>query len=188
MALCDNIITTIESSECLTDSLAKINSNFTNLQTTYEVLYDRINKLVQVRTFFYYGPNAFFDASSGMANNEAAIPSPETITAFVNSPTQLNLPSISYLNDVAYVVYQKTGFQYSLSATNPSISANYVWDTVDANSQQQLIYSFAPTLIIWRLAYDGAVYRISTGFPKYHREMTNNTFAQWNTPQTWSTF
>jgi hypothetical protein len=104
MALCDNLIQTIENTECLTDSLNKINSNFTNLQTTFCTLKDRVDKQVQVRTFFYYGPNSNTDASSGMADEQTAKPSPETIFAFVNSRSQLNLPAISNLNDVAYVI------------------------------------------------------------------------------------
>lgn len=186
MALCDNIIQTIENTECLTDSLAKINSNFTNLQTTYCSLKTLFDQNIQVRTFFYYGPNSDVDARSGMNNEKASRPSPEVITAFVNSPTQLNLPAISKLNDIAYVIYQKTGFQYSLSATNPDITTSYNWDSVPA--EDELNYSFAPVLIIWRLVYDGMYYTISTGFPKYHGEMTDNNETQWDKPQLWSTF
>lgn len=186
MAICNDIITSIESTECLTDSLAKINSNFTNLQSTFCSLKDLLEKNVQVRTFFYYGPNSNIDSRSGMMSDEDSKPSPEVITAFVNSPTQLNLPAISNLNDVAYVIYQKTGFQHSLSATNPGITTNYTWDTTP--SEVKINYSFAPTLIIWRLVYDGYYYTISTGFPKYHGTMTDNNQVNWNNPQLWSTF
>lgn len=186
MALCDNIIQSIESTECLSDSLVKINSNFTNLQTTFCSLKDRVDKKIQVRTFFYYGPNSSIDASSGMLDNQTARPSPEVITAFVNSRTQLNLPSISNVNDTAYVIYQKSGFQTSLSATNPGISTNYNWGDIPESTD--INYSFAPALIIWRLVYNGSMYTISNGFPKYHREMTNNTTTLWNSPQLWSQF
>lgn len=187
MAICDDIIQTIESSECLTDSLAKINSNFTNLQTTFCTLKDRVDKRIQIRTFFYYGPNSGTDARSGMLDDQTAKPSPEVISAFVNSPTQLNLPAISNINDMAYVIYQKTGFQHSLAATtNPNIDTNYTWTSLPA--EQDINYSFAPALIIWRLVYDGSQYLISTGFPKYHREMTNNNINLWNQPQLWSQF
>jgi hypothetical protein len=186
MALCDNLIQTIESTECLTDSLNKINSNFTNLETTYCSLRQRLEKNTQVRTFFYYGPNSTVDAQSGMMDEQTSRPSPEVITAFVNSRTELNLPSISDINDIAYVIYQKTGFQTSLSATNPGISTNYTWPAVAAGTE--INYAFAPALIIWRLVYDGTMYRISTGFPKYHREMTNNNQALWDKPQLWSQF
>jgi hypothetical protein len=188
MALCDNIIQTIESTECLTDSLAKINSNFTNLESTHCSLRQRLQKNVQVRTFFYYGPNSTIEANSGMADEQTAKPSPEVITAFVNSPSQLNLPVISNLNDIAYVIYQKTGFQVisPTTATNSGISTNYTWGNVPAGTE--INYSFAPALIIWRLVYDGTFYTISTGFPKYHREMTNNNQALWDKPQLWSQF
>jgi hypothetical protein len=56
-----------------------------------------------------------------MDNNLLSRPSNLTIEAFVNSPTQLNLPSMSSPGDIAYVLYQKTGFQGAL----PSQSSGF---------------------------------------------------------------
>jgi hypothetical protein len=48
-------------------------------------------------------------------------PSNMTIEAFVNSPSQLNVPSISNVGDISYVVYQKTGF----TGSNPTQYAGF---------------------------------------------------------------
>jgi hypothetical protein len=107
----DTIIQNIDSSECLRPSLDKINNNFSQLNDLLCSLRERIDTYKQIRTFFYYGPNAELVSDSGMQNNQISRPTNITIEAFVNSPTQLNLPFISHPGDVAYVIYQKTGFQ-----------------------------------------------------------------------------
>jgi len=45
-----------------------------------------------------------------ITDNTTTRPSNQTIESFVNSGTELNLPSISRTGDTAYVIYQKTGF------------------------------------------------------------------------------
>jgi hypothetical protein len=111
MSICTGLkVDSIEDNECLGDSLLKINNNFINIQQALKSLNTRFDARVEVRTFFYYGPNASTAPGSGMADDQATRPSDMTIQAFVNSPSQLNLPAISKPNDIAYVIYQKTGF------------------------------------------------------------------------------
>lgn len=108
--VCNTNIEEVFDNECLSNSLLKINNNFLNLENSICELRQRVDAQVEVRTFFYYGPNAATNPASGMADGDVARPSDMTIQAFVNSPTELNLPAISKPNDVAYVIYQKTGF------------------------------------------------------------------------------
>lgn len=115
MSACTDYIKTIYPDECVGDSLSTINSNFSALQVVTCELEQRFDRTKQVRTFFYYGPNAQSNASSGMADNSTSRPSDLTIQAFVNSPEQLNLPLISRDGDTAYVVYQKTGFKNTVA-------------------------------------------------------------------------
>lgn len=131
MAKCnDVIIETIDSNQCLNTSLAKINDNFTGLNNLTCTLRERANASRQIRTFFYYGPNAQVAPASGMDSKELSRPSNLTIEAFVNSPSQLNLPSLSRAGDVAYVVYQKTGFRGTL----PSSSSGFNPETGNAQT------------------------------------------------------
>jgi hypothetical protein len=113
--VCNTNIEEIFDNECLSDSLLKINNNFLNLEGSICELRQRVDSQVEVRTFFYYGPNAASNPASGMVDGGTSRPSDMTIQAFVNSPTELNLPPVSKPKDVAYVIYQKTGF---LSSTN----------------------------------------------------------------------
>jgi hypothetical protein len=131
MLACNNYIKTIFPDECVSESLATINSNFNALQSVTCELEQRFQKNKEVRTFFYYGPNANVDATSGMADNSTSRPSNETIQAFANSPELLNLPAISVNGDTAYVIYQKTGFKNSLSLNIPS---DYKWSTPTTNT------------------------------------------------------
>ena len=65
-----------------------------------------------------------------MDDNLLTRPSNLTIEAFVNSPNQLNLLSMSDPGDIAYVLYQKTGFQGS----RPSQSSGFNPQTGDNQS------------------------------------------------------
>jgi hypothetical protein len=126
----DTNIETIDSNECLRTSLAKINDNFTQLNDLTCTLRERVDSAKQIRTFFYYGPNADVAPASGMNDGELSRPSNLTIEAFTNSPSQLNLPSLSREGDVAYVIYQKTGFKGSL----PSASSGFNPETGNTQS------------------------------------------------------
>lgn len=131
MANClDTIIETIIPSDCLRTSLPKINNNFSELNDLVCTLRERVNANRQIRTFFYYGPNAQVAPASGMENNLESRPSDMTVEAFVNSPSQLNLPSMSNVGDVAYVIYQKTGFRGTL----PSQSSGFNPETGNLES------------------------------------------------------
>lgn len=147
---CNANLDAVFEDECLGDSLPKINSNFNSLQQILWSLRERVDSRVEVRTFFYYGPNAAgpvgskasgqlsvpgkgartpqlspageSPAGSGMDDNQTTRPSNLTIEAFVNSSSQINLPSISEPGDIAYVIYQKTGFLSSILQNIPFAS------------------------------------------------------------------
>lgn len=184
---CDNYIRNIEPAECLNTSLSKINNNFLDLEEVVCGLKQRMDKVKPIRTFFYYGPNAETNASSNMADNQVSRPSDLTIRAFVNSPTQLNLTAISRKGDVAYVIYQKTGF---LNNQLANISTNYEFGNVP--DPKDVFNSFAPIFVIWRLTYAGdpSGYIVDTGFPKFSQANTSadGTGNTWNQPQEWTTF
>jgi hypothetical protein len=125
---CNNTIpiALIDSAECLGDSLGKINGNFASLQNAICDLFNKINSTTVTRTFFYYGPNSDIDAASGMDNYNASIPSNWTIQSFVNDEAFLNLKNTSKKNDVAYVIYQKTGYiQTDSTGTVLSVIPSY---------------------------------------------------------------
>jgi hypothetical protein len=144
MSVCEKTIEPIFDNECLGDSLLKINNNFLNIQDAVCELKTRIDTQVEVRTFFYYGPNAQTNAGSGLADGQTSRPSDITIQAFANSPTQLNLPSISKPGDVAYVIYQKTGYLNSLlQGTN-----------VDAPLNPSTIVRGAPVNLLYNTWYN----------------------------------
>jgi hypothetical protein len=110
-----------------------------------------------------------------MDDGKISRPSNLTIQAFINSPSQINLPSISKAGDVAYVIFQKTGFNST---------------TVDIN------VNISPVFIIWKLTCSNRLsYLVDQGFPKFHRAQTvrrdtvgSNEPQNWNQPQNWSAF
>lgn len=209
MAACPRYITEINNTENVGDSLVKLNNNFWNLKEAICDIKKTLDDTVQVRTFFYYGPNSSADSTSGMQNNTTSRPSNTTIEAFVNSPTQLNLPTISDTNDIAYVIYQKTGYLVkqatrqtsgsvpvigtspgSASTTNtnvpiynPPLTKPGTWSTTTPDSYT----IFSPVFIIWKLTYNGTAYKTDSGFPKFSQAETLST-PNWNNPVAWSQF
>jgi hypothetical protein len=189
MATCTKYTENILNSESMGDSLIKINNNFINLQTALCDLQKRINDTVKVRTFFYYGPNSVSDATSGMQNNVASRPSNNTIQSFVNDTAQLNVPAVSKVKDIVYVIYQKTGYVANQAtrittgtATASVISFNTVvpWSTTSPD-----IYTIhSPVFIIWRLTFNGTSYVVDKDFPKFSQAETVST-ENWNQPQNW---
>jgi hypothetical protein len=175
-----NLTTTIDASECLTNSLKKLNSNFTILDNEACNLKQQIEGNNQIRTFFYYGD---------MQDNTSSKPSNNTIAIFVNSPSQLNVPAISYPGDIVYVIYQKTGFNANdLISTNPTTIQNLPNSIV---TDFDLITQFAPIFIIWKLTYNGTTYSVDLGFPKNSQASTSASGAfqsGWNNPLTWTTY
>lgn len=113
MATCTTDVTLISDDEYIGDSLTKINQNFQNLQASTCELKNKLDEQIQIRTFFYYGPNTPSDpqdGTAGMDNNALTRPSNTTIQSFVNSVSGLNLKQVSESGDIAYVIYQKTGW------------------------------------------------------------------------------
>jgi hypothetical protein len=113
MAECTTNVDLISDNEYIGDSLSKINQNFKNLRESSCDLKGKLDRQVNIRTFFYYGPNTPSDpqdGTAGMDNNALTRPSDDVIQDFVNDTDKLNLPSISEERDMVYVVYQKTGW------------------------------------------------------------------------------
>jgi hypothetical protein len=203
-------IETINSSENIGDSLIKINNNFWNIQEGFCKFKKQIASTIQVRTFFYYGPNAAANSTSGMQDGLTTRPSNVTIENFINSTNQLNIPAISKLNDIAYVIYQKTGY-LALQATrttsgtvpvlgtspaqnvpvtttndpifNPPLTKPGPWSTT---TPERYNY-FSPVFIIWKLIFNGTAYITDFGFPKFSQAETLST-PNWNNPRVWSKY
>lgn len=240
---CNADLDTIFEDECLGDSLPKINSNFNTLQQILWSLRERVDSRVEVRTFFYYGPNSAgpagskaagqlsvpgkgtrtpilspagaSPAGSGMDDNQTTRPSNLTIEAFVNSPSQINLPSISKPKDVAYVIYQKTGFLSSILQnipfTSTSQSVGLTYNTIYNKKGQvtgiqpvsvisagntlaqfitvdDIVMQLSPVFIVWKLTCSNQLaYLVDQGYPKFLRAQTPNS-PLWNQPQLWNQF
>lgn len=107
---CQTNVELIYGSENIGDSLTKINNNFEVLKNTACGIEKQLDDIVNVRTFFYYGPNSATDSESGVNSGNLTLPSTTTIQNFVNQSNGLNLPSFSEVGDIAYVIYQKTGW------------------------------------------------------------------------------
>ncbi len=183
----DNTITLIEETECLFDSLNTINTNFKNISDVICDLKNRVDAIKMIRTFFYYGANAQTSAQSDMDTNEISRPSNTRIENFINLPEQLNLPNISELNDIAYVIYQKTGYLNN-RGTGPNITTNFRTTGLQIDQTNN---NFAPIFFIWQLNCvkedNKLIYRVSNGWPKIHRTETSNS-VNFNQPQNWVTY
>jgi hypothetical protein len=107
---CATNVELIYEDENIGDSLPKINNNFSLLKNAACQIETQLDNIVNVRTFFYYGPNAATDSESGVNSGNLTLPSTTTIQNFVNRNDALNLPSVSETGDIAYVIYQKTGW------------------------------------------------------------------------------
>lgn len=222
---CNTNLKGISNDECLGKSLPKINSNFTTLQEILWSLRERADSRVEVRTFFYYGPNSAgpagskngslnpakgvpqaagtSPAASGMDDGKISRPSNLTIQAFINSSSQINLPSISSPGDIAYVIFQKTGFN---STIPPNLSAfkNSTRITTEqlatiSTTNVDINVDISPVFIIWKLTCSQRLsYLVDQGFPKFHRAQTLQQTSKlgvnvpqplsWNQPQNWNAF
>lgn len=204
---CPQYVAPIRNSERLGNSLIKINNNFANLQSAFCDLYNRASRIVSIRTFFYYGPNSSADPTSGMQDNTASYPRNNIIQEFVNDPYQLNLPTISRVNDVAIVIYQKTGF-YSRSAaktysgtltvdTKSNIASekyktvSYTQDDSTEGKAPDTYNVFSPVFVIWRLTAkktgQSVVYTVDNGYPKFTQAETLAN-DNWDKPNLWTTY
>jgi hypothetical protein len=200
----------INLTENVGDSLIKINNNFENLKRGYCDLKQQIDDIVQIRTFFYFGPNAQADSTSGMQNYTTSRPSNFTIQTFVNDGSQLNLPSMSDPGDIAFVVYQKTGYlsQQAVRTTsgyvpvlgtsaagagvstsndpiyNPPLLKYAAWSTTTPDRYNL----FSPAYVIWRLtAGQNKTYTVDSGWPKFTQAETLTT-PNWNQPWKWAKY
>jgi len=120
MADCNTTVKIIHHGDNIGSSLTTINDNFNALHTLACNIENQLNKEINVRTFFYYGPNSATKPNDSMDGGAASKPSATTIETFVNDSSLLNVPAISDTNDIVYVIYQKTGWQTQLKTANRS--------------------------------------------------------------------
>ena len=162
--------------------------------TIYGIFYDKPYKDNSVSAYGapvwnLYTSAANINAAPGSSTQSGITstrPSDLTIQAFVNSNEQLNLTAISKPGDIAYIVYQKTGYYNSLGqGYDPAYQFG--------QTTQDIVTYFSPSFFIWRLTYQSADigYTVDSGFPKFNRAQTSATGAtstNWNKPQNWSTY
>lgn len=172
---CPRLIKKIRNTQNIGDSLLILNNNFYTLDYLLCQLKLRVESLVEVRTFFYYGqtPNPQDPAGTNMRDGQTNRPSNTTIENFVNNVSELNLALSSKQYDQVNIIYQKTGYQQLESTKKVSGTATA---TVQDFFQQEVPWStstpdkyntFSPVFIVWRLTHDGQRYRINNGYPKF---------------------
>ena len=189
---CPRLVKTIRNTQNLGDSLLTINNNFYSLGTILCELKSRVDKLVEVRTFFYYGPNAGADPASGMEDGKMSRPSNTTIENFVNNRSDLNLAQTSKLNDQVFVVYQKTGFSRNSATIYRSGSVTIRVIGAGTKTAHWTAYfddqynTYSPVFIIWKLVYNGTRYVVQPKFPKFTQAETFST-SLWRNPELWMT-
>jgi len=185
-------ISTIYNTENIGDSLIKINNNFFNLRTALCKLKEKVESTINVRTFFYYGPNSATDPTTNLQNNKTSRPSDSVIADFINNTNQLNLPAVSRQNDIAYVVYQKTGY-YQVEGTRTSTGTlqvrviSSVQTVAYETDTPEIINIYSPVFVIWKLTHNGINYQVDNGFPKFTQAETISTI-NWNKPEKWLTY
>jgi hypothetical protein len=203
MSCPSNLIRTIRPTENIGSSLITLNNNFWSVGTTLCNLKERLENQIRVRTFFYYGPNAGTDPTSGMDDNKVTRPSNITIQNFVNSNQNLDLAANSKLNDQVYVIYQKTGYQRSF--TRETIAGSFPVSVQKISSEvgtatahfsinfEDYYDTRSPVFIIWKLTAklntnSQLKYTVDSGFPKFTQAETFSTNF-WKSPNLWtSTF
>lgn len=215
MSDCNSTVSLIYDNDNIGESLYKINNNFEALQTLACDIEKTLDKEIQIRTLFYYGPNSATDPGSDMQDGQTSYPSVATIENFVNATLQLS--SISEVGDLAYVIYQKTGWTSQEIATQRSGSGSVPYSrtvtvpytrkigigryVTEYRRQTRTFYAgyswstnindqynlYAPVLIIYKLYYNGTSYNVNANYPKFTRASTNTT-ANWNNPTAWSIY
>lgn len=198
---CPQYVRNISPTEKIGNSLVKINDNFVNLNQGLCDIKSKLDSVVTVRTFFYYGPNTATqpDPTSNMQDNVASYPKNSTIEQFINgsTPNNLNIPSLSKENDQVYVIYQKTGIylQTSRRQSTTTFSVRIIsryetrTETFYTNDQHTI---HSPLFVIWKLVAKKSntgslAYQVESGFPKFSQAETLST-PNWNNPTLWSEF
>jgi hypothetical protein len=139
MSKCANI-QFISQNEYIGDSLPKINTNFQLLTGVACNLQNLLDERVNIRTFFYYGPNTpigtveefNINDSNFEQQNVEARPSYATIQRFIN--TEINLPTISENGDIAWVIYQRTGWRNLTQEYTRSGSGSIPFTIIEAKT------------------------------------------------------
>ena len=65
---------------------------------------------------------------------------------------------------------------------NPGIISTFNYQTTI-----DVVNSFAPAFIIWKLTYNGTEYFVDSGFPKFTQALSRDG-GNWNNPVDWGTY
>jgi hypothetical protein len=198
----------ISDEEYIGNSLSAINTNFQELTSVACEVQQYLDARVNIRTFFYYGPNS--PTSTTEQDNQSKKPSPVTIERFANSENGLNLIPISEIGDYAWIIYQRTGWASQSFTTTRSDSGTVYksvqirrigrligWATYGQNwsvtrSREDIINQNIPLFVLYKLRFNGTQYvMIPTASnnrnPLYVRSTTAST-NDWNKPQNWGQY
>jgi hypothetical protein len=132
MSECTNI-QLIYDTEFIGNSLPKINTNFRLLSGTACQIHQLLEARVNIRTFFYYGPNSPNNATE--FDNQQSRPSNQTIERFINN--EIQLPAISDDGDYAWVIYQRTGWRNIIQEVPRSGSGQASYTRLETFFEQQ---------------------------------------------------
>jgi hypothetical protein len=123
----------IYDTEFIGDSLSKINTNFQLLSGAACQIHQLLEAQVNIRTFFYYGPNSPNNTTE--FDNEQSRPSNQTIERFVNN--EIQLPAISDDGDYAWVIYQRTGWRNLFQEFERKDSGQVAYTRLETFFEQQ---------------------------------------------------
>jgi len=172
---CPRLIKRIRNTQNIGDSLLILNNNFYTLNTFLCEQKLRVENIVEIRTFFYYGPNTGTDpASSNMRDGQTNRPSNATIENFVNGTNELNLAGVSKEFDRVNIIYQKTGVKRVELTKTTSGTAIATYRTLGfsesipwTTSAPETYNIYAPSFFIWELVHNGQRYVMTNGSPKF---------------------
>jgi len=125
----------IYNDEFIGNSLSKINTNFQLLTGAACELQQILDARVNIRTFFYYGPNSPNSATE--FDREELKPSNSTIQRFINN--EINLPAISEDGDYAWVVYQRTGWRNLIQEFQRNSNGTIPFTRIETFTEPQII-------------------------------------------------
>jgi hypothetical protein len=211
MLTCGNI-QFISEDEYIGNSLSAINTNFQELTSLTCEVQQFLDARVNIRTFFYYGPNS--PNSTTEFDLQSSRPSNATIERFVNSENGLNLTPISESGDYAWVIYQRTGWASQTIARSGSdrgkVSASFRvrrigrligWVTVSrpwsvSATRNDTTNQNIPIFILYKLKFDATLNppryvmispQPNNRNPLYVRSITAST-NNWNRPENWGQY
>lgn len=167
---CLSSVKIIQDDEYIGESLNTINDNFNFLKNSACDLEEKLNTSINIRTFFYYGPNVPStpgdNSGLSMDSGQQSYPSLQTIETFVNDANQLNLIPISETGDQVYIIYQKTGW-YLQTEQHPRSGSGSVQfsrvETYTVTTTRKIGICFAKGTIIQTPSGDTTIENLQVG-------------------------